>query len=170
MNTKNISDHSLLHGQCHVRKEWEELNYPTPWVYCTHPQISCLVAGPSLKGLNCSIQWTAWLGSMSTALRVQVKREGSSCKSFCWWRGQHSPCSISKSAGIHSTQILLFTEGGADPEVIKSMNTFPLSILWQGVLNKRILGILELQSHREPSISLYSKSWILSATRGRNPD
>lgn len=117
---------SLLHGKCHVRKEWEELNYPTPWVYCTHPQISCLVAGPSLKGPNCSIRWTAWLGFMSTALRLQVEREGSPCKSFCWWRGQHSPCSMSTSARIHLTQILVFTEGGADPGSNKINEYFPI--------------------------------------------
>lgn len=73
------------------------------------------------------------------------------------------------SAGIHSTQGSVFAEGGEDPENNKWVNNFPLSVLWQGVLNRSILGILELFSYQKSFHFTSSRPWILPAHRERNP-
>lgn len=72
-----------------------------------------MAAGPSLKGPNCGNRRTAWLGSMSIALWLQVEGEGHPVHSSA---GDHGgSASVCPSLQEFTQSRVQFTEGGADP-------------------------------------------------------
>lgn len=139
----------------HARKEWEELKNPSVH-FTVHTTTFMLGSRPfSERPQLChSVDCLAGVPAHCTVVADRKRR--SPCTWFCQWSWWHSH-RVSESAGICSIQSLVVQT----QEIIKWLSNFPLSVLGWGIWNRLILGILEYRAVREPSIALYSKSWIL---------